>query len=286
MKKEIKEYDPETLAKLQELELEILKDFNHICDKYDIDYFACGGTCIGVARHHGFIPWDDDIDVGLSRKDMLKFYKVAEKEFPGKYTLLNADTDPNYYCMNTKWMLNGTEFREYGNEYYPRNLGIFLDMFCFDNVPDDDKLMRKQGFWAWFWGKLLILRNVSKPTLYVYGIKAKIVTLISMIAHFFLVLFHVSPRFLYKKAQKHARMYDNTETKRMAFLFDPQPYTSMVVKKTVYPTVKRKYDTTIMRSPCKMHAYLSRRYGDYMKLPPVEKRHNHLPYKLDFGNYQ
>ena len=68
-----REYDEETLKKLQAIELEILKDFNDLCDKYDIDYFGCGGTAIGAVRHGGFIPWDDDIDVGLLRKDYEKF---------------------------------------------------------------------------------------------------------------------------------------------------------------------------------------------------------------------
>ena len=87
-----REYDSETLKKLQTLELEILRDFNDLCDKYDIDYFGCGGTAIGAVRHGGFIPWDDDIDVGLLRKDYDKFMKVAADRLSLPFEKKTLDT--------------------------------------------------------------------------------------------------------------------------------------------------------------------------------------------------
>ena len=67
-----KTYDPEVLKKIQSVELGILKDFTDLCEKHDIDYFAGGGVAIGVLRHGGFIPWDDDIDIGLSMQKQRK----------------------------------------------------------------------------------------------------------------------------------------------------------------------------------------------------------------------
>ena len=71
-----KEYDEKTLHRLQQIELEILRDFDELCTENGLSYFGCGGTAIGAVRHHGMIPWDDDIDVGLLRKD----YKDRETE--------------------------------------------------------------------------------------------------------------------------------------------------------------------------------------------------------------
>ena len=170
-----KEYDELTLRKLQEIELGILKDFVDLCNKYKIDYFGCGGTAIGAVRHGGFIPWDDDIDIALPRKDYEKFLKVAEKEYGDKYRVINTRKDPRYPLTTTRWMLNGTKFKEDALKDIPCELGIFLDLYCFDNIADDDKEMKKQAYAAWFWGKLLILRSIPRPVLYFGGWKSKLV---------------------------------------------------------------------------------------------------------------
>ena len=83
-----KEYDQETLKKLQKTELGILKDFLRLCEKYHLTYFSFAGTAIGALRHKGFIPWDDDIDVCMPRKDYVKLQKAVRKEFPDRYQMM------------------------------------------------------------------------------------------------------------------------------------------------------------------------------------------------------
>lgn len=281
-----KEYDSDTLKKLQEIELEILKDFTNLCEKYKIDYFGCGGTTIGAVRHGGFIPWDDDIDIGFLRKDYEKFLSVAEKEYGDKYHILNAEKDSRYPLTTSRWILTGTKFKEECFKDLDCEFGIFLDLFCFDNIADDPKKMRKQMWSAWFWGKLMILRAIWKPTLYQTGIKSVLIYVCSFIVHYFLKLFHVSPKFLYKQAKKYATMYQNEKTKRVAYIFDPTPFTSVLKVKDVLPTKHMNYSGVKIRVPHHIEAYLNVRYGsNYMELPPEEKRHNHPPYELDFGKY-
>lgn len=74
-----KPYDPQILKRLHEVQVEILKDFETICKKHHLEYFALYGTAIGAVRHQGFIPWDDDIDVGMLREDYEKFLTIARK---------------------------------------------------------------------------------------------------------------------------------------------------------------------------------------------------------------
>lgn len=272
-------YNKKTLKKLQKVELGILKDFDSICRKNGLQYFLCGGSAIGYVRHGGFIPWDDDIDVGMSRYDYDKFLEIANREYSSKYTVVNNDTNKYFPLMNTRWGLNGTEFRTNDLKDIPGEFGIFLDIFCFDNIPDDDKLMKKQGTRAWLLGKFAVLSGVKKPVVYYNGIK---IDFFLFIGHYVLKLFHLTSSFFYKRALKWSLMYKDDDTKRFAYMFDPKRYTSIVSKKDIYPIKNGKFEGIDVMIPHKIEKYLSVRYGDYMTLPPVEERHNHLPYRLSF----
>lgn len=283
---EYREYDEKTLKQLQRLELMMLKDFIELCEKHHIDYFGCGGTAIGAVRHGGFIPWDDDIDIGMTRENYDRFLKVASFEMRDKYAILNAKTDRNYPFMITRWILRGTEFREECLRNVPCKTGIFLDLYCFDAVADDDRAMKRQAWSAWFWAKLLILRSIPTPVLYIYGWKAALVQFMCKIGHWGLRLLHISPEFLYKRAEKAAKRYKGCKTKRVAFFFDPTPFTSVQKLEDIEPTRTLPYEGMDVRFGNHIEEYLSVRYGNYMELPPEEKRHNHFPYRLDFGPWK
>ena len=279
-----REYDPDVLKKLQKAEIEILKDFDALCDKYSIDYFVCGGTALGGVRHEGFIPWDDDIDIGMTRDDYERFLEVAETEYGNRYGIVNADTNSDFPVILTKWYRTGTVFKNEEMQKLGLDIGIAIDVFCFDNVADYTKALRKQAISAWTWGKLMVLRQVGAPTIYVAGWKAKLTLLVSGLAHGVLKTLHIPTGLFYKRALKAAMRYRKVHTKRVAYLFDPTPYTSVINKEDIFPTVKRKFEDIQLRFPCHVEKYLERRYGkDYMELPPEDQRHNHAPEELDFG---
>lgn len=277
------DYDPETLKKLQRMELDILKDFQELCKKHNLDYFAGGGTAIGAVRHQGFIPWDDDIDVNLKRDDYEKFLKYAKEEYSDKYVLINAEENSLYPLMSTRWMKKGTKFKEEAFKDVDMELGVFLDVYCFDNVPDDDKVLKKHGYKVWFLNKLMILKMVRKPVLYYGGLKAAIVRAGCFVGHYFLRLIHLSQPFMYKKVKTQLTKYNGEKTKRLAYLFDPTPFTSVIDYDDVYPTREVPFEDGVIRVGNKVENYLSRRFGDYMTLPPEEKRHNHPPFEFDLG---
>ena len=89
-------YDQETLTKVQHVQAEILRDVLNLCDKYKIDTFLVFGSALGVVRHQGFIPWDDDIDIAMFREDLVRFKEIARKELGGKYEFLTCESNPNY----------------------------------------------------------------------------------------------------------------------------------------------------------------------------------------------
>ena len=88
-----KSYEPEVLKKLHTVQLEMLNDFIRVCDKHDLTYFVVYGTAIGAVRHQGFIPWDDDIDVAMLRRDYDKFCRIFNEELSEKYNLLTPIID-------------------------------------------------------------------------------------------------------------------------------------------------------------------------------------------------
>ncbi len=282
--KKLNGYTNKELIKIQKIEKEILKEFHEVCEKNNLDYFMCGGSAIGIVRHGGFIPWDDDIDVGMSRKDYDKFLEIAERDYSDKYTIINAETNKAFPLMNTRWGLNGTKYITEDLAKIEGEFGIFLDIFCFDNIPDDNRIMKIQTTKAWFFGKLMVLSGVPKPVLYIKGKKKYIFRAVFLLGHYFLKVLGLKPAFFYKIIKKYMLQYKDIKTERMAYMFDPQRYTSIVNKKDIYPIKENYFSGLKVKVPNRIEEYLERRYGDYMKMPPVDQRHNHPPYILDFGD--
>lgn len=123
------------LRQLQLEELDILKEFVHICDKYDLGYYLVGGTLLGAVRHSGFIPWDDDIDVAMLRGDYERFAEVCQAELDPQYFYQSSETDPYYFLTYAKIRKNGTEVCEerFSNSKFHK--GIFIDIFPLDICP-------------------------------------------------------------------------------------------------------------------------------------------------------
>ena len=125
----------ETMKKVWAVELELLEQFQCICRKYGLKYFAIGGTLLGAVRHKGFIPWDDDIDVGMLREDYDRFLEVCEAELSEPYRLVTPLNDACYrahaqlrHCKTTGYPVT--------DEGLSCNKGIFIDIFPLDGVAE------------------------------------------------------------------------------------------------------------------------------------------------------
>ena len=125
----------EKLRKLQLCELEILKEFVRICEKYALKYYLTVGTLLGAARHHGFIPWDDDIDVAMPRKDYDRFAEICQQELGKRYFYQSPETDPYYFLPYAKIRKNGTTVYEERFRLARFHKGVFIDIFPLDFCP-------------------------------------------------------------------------------------------------------------------------------------------------------
>lgn len=281
----MREYDKKTLKRVQSMELDILKDFLSLCERHDLRCFGIAGTGIGALRHQGFIPWDDDIDIALPREDYELFLELAKRELSEKYQILNFEENENYPLMSTRLMVKGTEFREYALRDIDCPFGIFLDIYAFDNIPDDEHLFRRQARDAFVWSKLLILRSIPFPVLGFGGIKKKVVHAACACIHFVLVLFRVPKRYLYEKCYEASTRYrEMNDSKALDYLCDTNAYMNIIKRDDVFPVVCREFEGIDVPFPNNLHEYLTGMYGDYMSLPPEEKRKNHYPYRLSFGD--
>lgn len=281
----MREYNQEELARIKQMELDIYKDFKKVCEEHNLTYCGLAGTGIGAIRHKGFIPWDDDIDVGLPREDYEKLNAIFKEKFSDKYIVCNVENYENYPLMTTRIMVKGTRFVEdtFKGIKDKCPLGIFLDVYAFDNVSDNNKEFKRQAWTAWFYSKLMILRSIPKPILPFKGVKAKLAYCICGIVHGFLVLFRVNNKKIYKRYKKVVTKYNDKQTGRMAFMADTSPFYNIIDKKKAFPLVEMEFEDTTMMFPANIDEMLRYIFGDYMVMPPVDKRKNHHPYILDFG---
>ncbi len=139
----------EEMKKVWAVELDLLSEAMRVMNKYGIKYYAIGGTLLGAVRHNGYIPWDDDIDIAIPRIDYEKFRKIAKKEFSHPYFFQDEFNDPGLLCGHAKLRNSDTTmvFSDFLNNSEKAgklsiNLGIFIDFFPVDNIPDDQTQRR------------------------------------------------------------------------------------------------------------------------------------------------
>lgn len=132
------------LKELWAVELDLLSEFDRVCKKYHLQYVATGGTLLGAVRHKGFIPWDDDIDLGMKRSDYKRLCDIASEEFKQPYFFQTEYTDPTSFRGHAQLRNSYTTAILSSENERMFNQGVFIDIFPLDNVTDDKELLSKQ----------------------------------------------------------------------------------------------------------------------------------------------
>lgn len=125
------------MLKVRAVQLDITKKFAEVCQKHNLRFWMDGGTLLGAVRHHGYIPWDDDIDLIMPRKDYDKLNKIASQEFTHPYFWQTTYSEPHLFCGHAQIRNVETSAFGLGEINQPYCLGIWIDIFVFDGVPDN-----------------------------------------------------------------------------------------------------------------------------------------------------
>lgn len=275
--------DTEILKKIQSIELETLILFDSICKKYDIRYFLFGGTLLGAVRHHGFIPWDDDIDVAMLRRDYDRFITICSQDELGDlYFLQTTKTDPNTIIQFAKIRRNGTVYEPFGDTSLDSHKGIWIDIFPLDNVHDGTKDAYKQYFEYNFYYTLLTSSFFSRVK--------RCKSLIKKCGRFALFLFTkvLNRNSLIKKLEKIMRKYESEDTKYVNHLSNGtssnRPERYLMKKEDCFDLIALEFEGNVFPCPRNYDEVLRRCYGDYMVLPPEsERKPNHGVIRIQFS---
>lgn len=277
--KPTKRYTTKELTQLRAVLYDILSEIVRVCDKHNIDYFAIGGTAIGALYDKDILPWDDDVDLGMTRENYNKFLEVAPSELGAGYFLSWIGTDshtPFYYAKVKK---NGTEFIEEKYKHIQMHQGIFVDIFPFDNVPDSP-LFRKLQFkisnflktcfmakevWMWqHFGTCNLSQPLPRSIISTFACKC--------------MTFLFSKQLLFRMLELTQTWYNNKVCQCQGLTITEVDYFSQA---NIKQPILRAFGPLMIKTPNDIEAFMQE---NSLKRFTEEEgwQRNHYPYKLEF----
>lgn len=252
------------LQGLQSVLLELLVEFDRICRKYGILYSIDGGTLLGAIRHKGFIPWDDDADVIMTRTEYQKFKKVCKEELNReKFYFQDIQSTPGYRWGYAKLRRKGTKCVRLNQEHMPYKQGIYLDVFVCDNVPENYLLRCIFNFVSYvyrkiFWSEVGKVENT--------GVKKIWFKLLSLIPE----------QKLKRSYFRFIKKYSRKPSKLVKCITFPARNKLYGFKREWYEDIiDIPFENVVLKGSRKYDEYLKFMYGDYMVLPPKNERTVH-----------
>ncbi len=263
-----------TLRKVQLAQLEIGKEIKRICDENEIRYFLDSGTLLGAIRHKGFIPWDDDMDIGMLRKDYERFIQIAPQKLKEGFFLQTWRTDKGYPYAFAKVRKKGTVFIEAVSQRTDAHNEIFVDVFPYDVFPDSSKERKKlcrkistlkYGLW---------MKNGVEPWMRHKGVLKRLMVRGKYIPYWLYARVH-DRNLMIVEYEKLMSMYNNEESKYYVEQSGGTPFGKWLIPTECFREYEEMLFENIPFTVSKSYdLYLRTVYGNYMQYPPVEEREN------------
>ena len=256
---------PTKLKKVWAVELDLLNQFQKVCEKHKIKYQVFAGTLLGAVRHKGFIPWDDDLDVCLSRSEFDKLIAVASDEFVHPYFFQTAQTDQAYFFSYARLRNSETTGVISGMTELPYNSGIYIDIYVLDGYPDSIWVYRFQLIFKKIVVKLLTLYYRERPRN--KSIKELSLHCLRPIARIFRY------ETLLKMHKWISTWFDHSASRicEVAHL-NWEGWKYWIYKTEFAESITIPYEMLQVPVPKAYAEVLSRIYADYMSFPPPEQR--------------
>lgn len=274
-------YNSDLLRSLHAELLDIMREVIRVCDSAGIPYFIQGGTAIGAHFFEDIVPWDDDIDFGMTRENYERFLREAPALLGEGYHLQEFTTEPDTPFYFAKVRKKGTRFVESEWVGLPIEEGIYIDIFPYDRIPDNRRAERKQRsrvrFWincftaksVWLWRWLGKANNgVVMPKSFISCAAIRLVTLT------------MSKEQIYNRLYRELTRYNGTNASRYNIVRMPK---DMISVAAIEHPERRRFGGMDVWAPSDLEAYLRNHYGDIQKWLPEDKRLNHAPEVLHFG---
>lgn len=262
------------LRELQLVELDILLKVVKICNDFNLTYYISGGTLLGAVRHKGFIPWDDDIDIAMPRKDYEKFRTIASKKLPSGYLYRNFKNDTNLKICFSRVENSSVQVKDTSARILEiRN--AWIDIFPLDGVPNN-RLLRVLYKYKLLYLRLMVqysqFSRIVNQNLPNRKIHERILIRIGGIFPFEKI---ICTRKYMNKLDKELQRYSNSSDYYMNFL-GIYKFSSVMKKEEIYQEgAEYEFEGHLFRGPKDFDKYLTQIYGNYMKLPPIEHRNKH-----------
>lgn len=270
---ETKSTEDNTTQFLQKKELDMVREFLKICEKHNLKYFMAGGTFLGAVRHKGFIPWDDDIDIGMYRQDYDKFLEIAEQELSYPYkiqTYKNCKSHHYYFShiVDTRYKVRRMGSLDKREEY------VWIDIFPYDGLPKGKfkssiiylrLLFYRFCYHMAYFEKINIAR---KDRAMWQKVMLRILEVIYKVCKFDKDKWRNKIDVLLKK--------QNIEACDKIMSFMGVKLQKEIFPKRIYDELKDyQFEDIHMKGPVDYDRVLGQMYGEYMSLPPVDKRVSH-----------
>lgn len=275
-------YDKKDLARLHGELLDIMAEIIRVCEVCGIPYFIQGGTAIGALFNKGIVPWDDDIDIGMTRADYERFLQLAPQHLRPQYFLEWFGTERNTPFYFAKVKKNGTLFVEEMFRNMDIHHGIFVDIFPYDRIPDNKWLERLHRFRSRFWINCFIGKQIwlwrwcgrceidePLPKSFVGCLAVRVVCSL------------LSRERIYAKMCRVLGAYNGRDCKRVNIVRMPK---DQIPRADIENPVMMPFGGMTVRAPRNIESYLRHHYPNLRPELPEEEQINHAPYRLSFGD--